>query len=81
MKVVIKMPKNFIEIPKKLKKYMQLTIDNGYECYLVGGAVRDYLIIVNNKDFDFCTNIPFTILKEIIPNITIMKKMNTEIQL
>ena len=51
------MPKNFIEIPKDLKKYMQLIIDNGYECYLVGGAVRDHLINVDNKDFDFCTNI------------------------
>ena len=44
MKVVIKMPKNFIEIPKDLKKYMQLIIDNGYECYLVGGAVRDEIL-------------------------------------
>lgn len=74
MKVVIKMPKNFIEIPKDLKKYMQLIIDNGYECYLVGGAVRDYLINVDNKDFDFCTNIPFDKLKKLIPNITIMKE-------
>ena len=67
------MPKNFIEIHKDLKKYMQLIIDNGYECYLVGGAVRDYLINVDNKDFDFCTNIPFDKLKKLIPNITIMK--------
>ena len=74
MKVVIKMSKNFIEIPKDLKKYMQLIIDNGYECYLVGGAVRDYLINVDNKDFDFCTNIPFDKLKKLIPNITIMKE-------
>ena len=70
------MPKNFIEIPKDLKKYMQLIIDNGYECYLVGGAVRDYLINVDNKDFDFCTNISFAKLKELIPNITIMKENN-----
>lgn len=68
------MPKNFIEIPKDLKKYMQLIIDNGHECYLVGGAVRDYLINVDNKDFDFCTNIPFDKLKKLIPNITIMKE-------
>lgn len=68
------MPKNFIEIPKDLKKYMQLIRDNGHECYLVGGAVRDYLINVDNKDFDFCTNIPFDKLKKLIPNITIMKE-------
>lgn len=68
------MPKNFIEIPKDLKKYMQLIRDNGHECYLVGGAVRDHLINVDNKDFDFCTNIPFDKLKKLIPNITIMKE-------
>ena len=72
----MKLPKNFIEISKKLRKYMQLIIDNGYECYLVGGAVRDYLINVDNKDFDFCTNIPFTKLRELIPNIIIMKENN-----
>ncbi len=68
------MSKNFIEIPKDLKKCMQLIIDNGYECYLVGGAVRDYLINADNKDFDLCTNISFNKLKELIPNITIMKE-------
>lgn len=70
------MTKKIIEIPNEIKKYMQLIIDNGYECYLVGGAVRDYLINVNNKDFDLCTNIPFNKLKELIPNITIMKENN-----
>lgn len=74
MKVVIIMPKNFIEIPNELQKYMKMIIDNGYECYLVGGAVRDYLINANNKDFDFCTNIPFEKLKQLIPSITIMKE-------
>ena len=65
-----------MKIPEDLKKYMQLIIDNDYECYLVGGAVRDYLIGVDNKDFDFCTNIPFDKLKELIPNIIVMKENN-----
>ena len=65
-----------MEIPEDLKEYMQLIIDNDYECYLVGGAVRDYLIGVDNKDFDFCTNIPFDKLKELIPNIIVMKENN-----
>lgn len=30
--------------------------DNGYECYLVGGAVRDLVIGINPKDYDFATN-------------------------
>ena len=70
------MSKKVIEIPKNIKEYMKLIIDNGYECYLTGGAVRDYLIGINNKDYDFCTNIPFEKLKEIIPNLTIMKENN-----
>lgn len=53
---------------------MQLIIENGYECFLVGGAVRDYLLNVENKDYDFCTNIPLDRLKSLIPQVTIMKK-------
>ena len=68
------MSKHLIEIPKFLKYYIKLIIDNGYECYLVGGAVRDYLLGIDNKDYDCCTNIPFDKLKELIPNITIMKE-------
>ncbi len=68
------MQSKIIEISNNLKDYMQLIINNGYECYLVGGAVRDYLIDVENKDFDLCTNIPFDKLKELIPHITIMKE-------
>lgn len=29
---------------------------NGYECYAVGGCVRDYLMGIEPKDVDFCTN-------------------------
>lgn len=53
---------------------MKLIIDNNYECYLVGGAVRDYLLNIKNKDYDLCTNMPLNKLKEIIPNVTIMKE-------
>ena len=74
MKVVILMPNTFMELPNELKKYIQLIIDNGYECYLVGGAVRDYFINIKNKDYDLCTNMPFDKLKELIPHITIMKE-------
>ena len=55
---------------------MKIIIDNNYECYLVGGAVRDYLLNIKNKDYDFCTNMPLDKLKEIIPNVTIMKENN-----
>lgn len=65
---------NKMNISKNLKQYMQLIIDNGYECFLVGGAVRDYLLNVENKDYDFCTNIPLDRLKSLIPQVTIMKE-------
>lgn len=68
------MIKKKISLKKKIKKYMKLIIDNNYECYLVGGAVRDYLLNIKNKDYDLCTNMPLNKLKEIIPNVTIMKE-------
>ena len=68
------MLETYIEIPDELKKYMNLIIDAGYECYLVGGAVRDALLGVSNKDYDFCTNIPFDKLKDLVPNLSVMKE-------
>lgn len=68
------MSTNKMNISENLKQYMKLIIDNGYECFLIGGAVRDYLLNVENKDYDFCTNMPLKELKKIIPQITIMKE-------
>ena len=30
--------------------------DNGFEAYIVGGYVRDYLLGINSSDVDICTN-------------------------
>ena len=68
------MIRNNMELPDKIKEYMNLIVNNNYECYLVGGAVRDYLLNIKNKDYDFSTNMPLDKLKEIIPNINIMKE-------
>lgn len=67
---------NHMKISKDLFNYMQNIIDAGYECYLVGGAVRDYILGKNNKDYDLATNIPFEELKKLIPSISIMKENN-----
>ena len=64
---------DYMVIPDYIKEYMNKIIDNGYECYLVGGAVRDYILGVDNKDYDFCTNMPMIKLKDILP-INIMKE-------
>ena len=47
--------------------------EQGYEAYLVGGAVRDYLLNKQNKDYDICTNMPLTAVKELFSNFHIMK--------
>ena len=52
-----------------------LTIINkqGYEAYLVGGAVRDAILDKPNKDYDICTNMPLHKIKELYPKFHIMK--------
>lgn len=67
---------NKMKLSDDLIGYMQIIINSGYECYLVGGAVRDYLLKIESKDYDFCTNMPLNELKQLIPNITIMRENN-----
>lgn len=37
---------------------MDKIIENGYEAYVVGGYVRDYLLGIESTDVDICTNAP-----------------------
>ena len=53
---------------------MDIINNDGYSCYLVGGAVRDYVIGNVAKDFDLCTDMPLDVVKEKIPQIIIMKE-------
>lgn len=39
----------YLRIVKRLQ-------DNGFECFVVGGYVRDKLLDITNKDVDLCTN-------------------------
>ena len=41
-----------------MKEIIKLLNENGYEAYVVGGYVRDFLLGVNSKDIDICTNAP-----------------------
>lgn len=43
-------------LPEVIKKFNSVFEENGYELYVVGGAVRDYLLSLENHDYDFCTN-------------------------
>ena len=45
-----------IPLPDYVYEIMQLLIKNNYECYLVGGAIRNYLLNYKIKDYDLTTN-------------------------
>ena len=47
---------NLIDKNEYLKIVSDLYISNGFEFYLVGGAVRDGILDIDTKDFDFTTN-------------------------
>ena len=48
--------KNKINIPTTLKKLNSIFEKNGFEAYLVGGAVRDVLLGKEASDWDVTTN-------------------------
>ncbi len=41
---------------KSIRKILETIEDNGFEAYIVGGYVRDYLLNKDTKDIDICTN-------------------------
>lgn len=43
-------------IPKFIKRFGRIFEENGYDCYLVGGAVRNMVIGHHPTDYDFATN-------------------------
>lgn len=44
------------KIPDYALKVAKILLDDGFDCYLVGGAVRDNLLGLELKDVDFTTN-------------------------
>lgn len=61
------------QISTKIKETIYYIINNykshGYECWLVGGTVRDLLLGYKPKDFDFTTNCPLEITKTIFEHV------------
>jgi tRNA nucleotidyltransferase (CCA-adding enzyme) len=47
------------------KTYM----DAGYECYIVGGPIRDIMLGLKPKDIDFATNCPLDVTKKLFENV------------
>ncbi|WP_318661798.1 CCA tRNA nucleotidyltransferase [Treponema sp.] len=60
-----------IKIPHELQKFNEIFSQNGYEAYLVGGAVRDALLGKEVSDWDVTTNAKpdevMKIFKKVIP--------------
>jgi len=45
-----------MNIPNTIKNIMQVILDNNFEAYIVGGAVRDYFSNIEPHDYDIFTN-------------------------
>lgn len=45
-----------ISLPNGVRRVFEVFRKNGYECYIVGGCVRDFLMGVSPHDFDCATN-------------------------
>ena len=43
-------------VDNRLKGFAEIFRKNGYSLYLVGGAVRDFLLKKENHDYDFTTD-------------------------
>ncbi len=55
------------EIPKEVKETIKKLQDNGYEAYLVGGCVRDFLLGKNPNDWDITTNAKPEEIRKVFP--------------
>jgi len=55
-------------LPEAMKNIFSIFKKNGFEIYLVGGAVRDFLLGKNPKNFDFTTNATPKQIQSLFPN-------------
>lgn len=56
---------------EKSLELLKIFNDNGYEAYLVGGFVRDYLLDKKSSDVDICTNATPMEIKELFKDVNI----------
>lgn len=57
------------DIKSHILKITQTYLDAGYECWIVGGPVRDLLLNHSPKDIDFATNCPLEITKTLFASV------------
>ncbi len=60
-------------VPKTIREILTTINNHGYEAYIVGGAVRDTILGIENQDYDICTNMPLTKIQELYPKFHMMK--------
>lgn len=53
-------------IPNDVKDLVSIFNENGYKLYVVGGAVRDFLLGKKPKDFDLATNATPEVINELL---------------
>lgn len=63
-------------ISKNVVDIMTLINNQDKQVYIIGGAVRDFIIGKKPTDFDLCTNLPLLAIKEQIPHFHLMKQTN-----
>ena len=56
------------KISKKLSSLNKIFIDNGYELFIVGGFIRDYLLGIKTDDIDICSSATPEELEKILTN-------------
>ena len=65
-----------IIINPQVKEIMEMVESRGYDIYLIGGAIRDGLIGMDNNDYDLCTNMPLEMMNSLFPSFKIMRENN-----
>ena len=64
--------KVILNVPEYIKAIQERLIKNEYECYLVGGCLRDTLLGLDVKDYDLTTNCDSSTLKSIFADYSII---------
>ena len=62
-----------IELTKEIKEVFNVLNRAGYECFIVGGCVRDFLLNKKPHDIDFTTNATPDQMKECFKNYNIIE--------
>ncbi len=51
-------------VSERISRFASVFRENGFSLYIVGGAVRDWLLGIPNSDYDFCTDaLPEQVMK------------------